>query len=191
MEHFEKTSGDDHLSAGRKSGMAIWNILGGRVLLGEEIRSLLRFRWGQDPDPVALRRGLQWLWLMGAAECLPAVDMTGPAVTWRCSRCGSGPSRLFRTDCKRCCQTCASCDHCLVLGRCRSCVPLFRIHPPDARADQTDGVRIHLPQLTPKQQDVASLLESWTDRSDRTLLLWAVTGAVFVCYFPRQSWSAV
>jgi competence protein ComFA len=177
MAYFEQTADDDGLSAGRNYGMAIWNILGGRVLLGEEIRSLLRFRWGEDPDPVALRMGLQWLCLMGVAEYLPAVEITGPAVKWRCSRCGSGPSRLFQTDCKRCRQTCASCDHCLVLGRCRSCVPLFRIRPPEARTDHSNGVRLHLPQLTPKQQEVASVLESWRDRPERTLLLWAVTGA--------------
>ncbi|MBN2908000.1 DEAD/DEAH box helicase family protein [Polycladomyces sp. WAk] len=177
MEHFEQTTDDDHLSPGQRYGVAIWNILGGRVLLEEEIRSLLRFRWGKDPDPAALRAGLQWLCLMGAAECVPAVEMAGPAVKWHCSRCGSGPSRLFRTKCKRCRQACATCDHCLVLGRCRSCVPLFRIRPPDASAVRTDGVRLRLPPLTPKQQEVASLLEGWRDGQERILLLWAATGA--------------
>lgn len=108
-----------------------------------------------------------------------------------CRRCGSKEKHgLYRSPCASCGLSCAYCEQCLTMGRTRECgllilgVPGYSLSP----ISRTD-TPILFPdmehwKLSPAQTEAAGIALRFIQRSledaslsDRTFLLWAVTGA--------------
>jgi competence protein ComFA len=166
---------EEEIAALRGQAAEIYALAAGRVLLWEELERLLH-QYDKWPGSCRLRRALQWLGLAGMAEIRPAVRSTGPPVDWKCERCGYQGSLLRQTPCAKCGEKCVVCEHCLLLGRARTCFPLFVFQPLAAQR-----------RVAPESlRDVALLTEAQTKTvaeiranlgQNRQLLVWAVTGA--------------
>lgn len=147
--------------------------LGGQAFTREELDQALAVAGvaGARPD-----EGLQWLVLTGRAQLLPGVDMTGPAIRWRCNRCGAGGKWIRRGACARCEKACAWCDHCIRLGKSRACTPIVLIEPASDPV-AVEKVTSILPLLSDPQWDAASRCLDWLEEEGEELLVQAVTGA--------------
>ncbi|WP_124728444.1 helicase-related protein [Staphylospora marina] len=149
-------------------------LLAGRRLLPEELKAVLA-TGSRDVPKRTVRRVLQWMILEGMCRMEPAVTK-GPDGTALCRRCGSR-TRIVESFCAWCGDRCLLCEECLLLGRARSCLPLFefavhRAHPAVAVSAAFSG-----PPLTPAQAGAASRLEELVEGGQRRILFHAVTGA--------------
>ncbi len=155
--------------------VSLLSLLGGRVLLWEEIISCLQMHWGKNISQKKIRAGIQWLYLHKKVAICPAVTSFGAAAVWKCSRCGARREDLIISSCARCNEQCVSCNNCISLGRCRSCAPLFLFLDTEKR--RKVKVSLQLPPLTVGQQKVADYCVQWLKKKEKELLVWAVTGS--------------
>lgn len=155
--------------------VSLLSLLGGRVLLWEEIIACLQVHWGRNLCQKKIRAGIQWLYLHKKVLICPAVISFGAATTWECSRCGAKREDLFISACARCKEQCVSCNNCISLGRCRSCASLFLFS--DTGERRKLEVLLQLPPLTRGQQKVADYCVQWLKNEEKELLVWAVTGS--------------
>lgn len=148
----------------------------GRLLLDQEVERLRSIHFpaqSVDSWQELLRqwRGKRWLTMS------PAILMHKGK--WNCQRCGADQEYIFFTPCGRCGkEKCASCQHCLLLGRARSCSMLYQF----ARGEQERSLYTNsLPslsiQLTSSQMVASEELQSLIQSKVPKILFWAVTGA--------------
>lgn len=160
----------------RDRAHSLWRILEGRALLWEEIIALLEYRWGSCPEEGQLRDWLQVLCLTGKARLFPGVH-TPIAFAWRkCHRCGGGPGGLTATPCQRCGQYCVLCNHCVQMGKSRTCSGFFVFQPIKFEREIKE-VELVSPSLTSAQQEASDHCIRLLQGRKRNLLVWAVTGS--------------
>lgn len=150
--------------------------LQGRNLLWPEVEALLH-KQGKSVEPGKLVQVIQLLTLQGKVEWKPGVDSTGPAGKWQCSRCFAGPSYLKQTPCARCGGVCVVCEHCILLGKSRTCIPLFQFAPAENMTVERENAFSSSLLLTPAQQIVTQAIRQFLVSAEEHLLVWAVTGA--------------
>lgn len=148
----------------------------GRLLLDQEIDRLRSIYFPRQPDASWDQLIQQWKeqrWL----TMFPAIQMKNE--NWSCRRCGADQEYIFFTACGRCKkERCASCRHCLLLGRARSCSMLYQF----VREEQNRALVVQsLPpvsiRLTPWQMVASNKIKSFIQKKTSSILFWAVTGA--------------
>lgn len=165
----------EEMTAVRELAAEIHPLLAGRVLLWEEVERLLR-KYEKWPGSFLMRRALQWLSLSGMADIRPAVRSAGPPVTWKCERCGYRGPLLRQTPCAICGERCVVCEHCLLLGRARTCFPLFIFSPPDNRTFAGSEIACRTAPLTEAQAKTVERIRANLSQH-RQVLVWAATGS--------------
>jgi competence protein ComFA len=154
----------------------LWQVLEGRALLWEEVCFWTKQWWGSSVEEEKLRSLLQMMLLREQVRVLPGVRTTRVAWHWQCNRCGAAGNRLMSTPCARCTQFCLFCTHCTMLGKSRSCVPLF-LFEPRQKEKVRRSVTMCLPVLTRAQQEAACQSVDFVRNGVSRFLLWAVTGS--------------
>jgi competence protein ComFA len=153
------------------------SIFAGRALLWPEIETVLK-RYQQRWESKMITRALQYLILQGWAQLLAGVHMRGPAIQWKCQRCFATGKRLQITKCARCKERCAWCEHCILLGKSRRCIPFIQFQHEDLLHSQRTVSSLPFQEkLTEGQQQAARQIEKWLHTEEKYLLFWAVTGA--------------
>lgn len=168
----------------KRDSASLLALLEGRTLLWDELEAMLA-KWGKSYTEAWLRRLLQWIHLEGKCEIVPGVYAAGPASRWRCLRCHASAAHLNVSMCARCGEACAYCEHCILLGRSRSCTPLIRVPAQKrqiASKNPVDSKRNSQPInpeviLTETQRKASEEIQAWMGSEEKCLLVWAVTGA--------------
>lgn len=152
----------------------IYAICEGRSLLLEEITECLKEN-NIFINNTQLYQLIQILFLQGRVFIQPAVGISVAVMDWRCNRCQASVSHLAESFCAHCGETCVMCQHCYLLGKARSCVPLVRFK----RQVGSDRKRVGLASIfyTPWQQQAVTQIEDFYQSMEQRLLFWAVTGA--------------
>lgn len=159
------------------------SLLAGKILLGDEIGSLL------DQHKLVLNGNLEHvlhlLYLKAEVKRYPAIGFQAPGFPV-CNHCGQA-TRLREHRCEGCGGHCFYCEECLILGESRLCRALYAMPAPlgpeaGAKEAGTEAVNLVEPQLdyplTPAQEDACRAVRSFmmTDRRQECLV-WAVCGA--------------
>ncbi|WP_307250398.1 helicase-related protein [Croceifilum oryzae] len=154
----------------------VYSFWEGRLLLDQEVERFRTLHFPQKSEDEWQEMIQQWReknWL----SVFPAIQRRSGR--WKCLRCGADQELIFFTPCGRCERdTCASCKHCLLLGRARSCHQLYQFVREEP--DRAPIPRIVTPpsiQLTAKQLVAAQKLSVYVKQQAPTVLFWAVTGA--------------
>jgi competence protein ComFA len=152
----------------------IYAVCEGRSLLLEEMTECL-----QQNDifigDTQLYQMIQILFLQGRVLIQPAVGISVAVMDWRCNRCQASVSHLVESFCAHCGERCVMCQHCYLLGKARSCVPLLRFK----RRIGGEKKQVPLASIfyTPWQQRAVAQIEDFYQTMEQRLLFWAVTGA--------------
>lgn len=148
----------------------------GRLLLYQEIERIrsIHFPVQSTVDWMKLIqhwRDKRWL------NLFPAIQMSNGK--WSCHRCGADQEFIFFTPCGRCGkESCASCRHCLLLGRARSCSMLYQfVREEQDRIIMTQELPPLSIQLTSLQMIASKKIQAYIQNKASTILFWAVTGA--------------
>jgi competence protein ComFA len=153
------------------------SILAGRALLWPEIEMVLK-RYQQRWESKMIARVVQYLILQEWAQVLPGVRIKGPAIRWQCQRCFAIGKMLQITKCARCKERCAWCEHCILLGKSRTCIPFIQFqHDNLLHSHKTTSYLSLQERLTEGQQQATRQIERWLHTAEKHLLFWAVTGA--------------
>lgn len=154
---------------------AVYDACEGRALLISEIEENLD---GNNLQMIRanLLQTLQILFLQGRLTIQPAVELDHAVINWKCKRCEAGVSHLYESSCATCGQSCVMCQHCYLLGKSRSCMPLFLFEKRVQCSDKKD-ISLSALHYTPWQQRVTHKVERFLLSPEKKLLLWAATGA--------------
>lgn len=153
--------------------------LEGRALLWNEIMALIhkrRLLFSREWLLFLLQR----IYLDGKCEILPGIDLEGPESKWRCLRCHASIHHLRKSNCASCEKSCVYCEHCIRLGRARSCTLLIRVPKirfTDSPMRREFDIQGQSNRLTEEQQRASEEIESFLASNSQRLLVWAVTGA--------------
>lgn len=148
----------------------LFSLFHGRVLLSSELQA----RFNQKGDD--LWEAIQLLYLQKKVQIIPGVEWGRFARFAKCHRCSADFSQISWHNCATCGGKCATCNHCILLGRSRSCSPLFFFS--SKRANRPESVAIQTPHtLTPWQQQTVRQMNQFLHSNQKELLFWAVTGA--------------
>ncbi|SMO66316.1 DEAD/DEAH box helicase [Melghirimyces algeriensis] len=172
----DRIQGEDAESI-EKLAVTLMKHLGGRALIWDEVLQWIYMKEKDESmteEKVAM--GLQWLYLTGRASIYPGVVAKGPAVRWKCYRCGSGVHSIITGSCARCEGECAWCDRCVILGKNRSCTPFFLIHPLPGKVLRED-MKMNLPGMSVSQQEAATMCLKWLEGQEKRMLIHAVPGS--------------
>ncbi|SDZ20891.1 helicase-related protein [Thermoactinomyces sp. DSM 45892] len=148
----------------------------GRLLLDQEVQRFRALHFPRQSEDEWIEMIRQWRGKNWLAVFPAIVSRDG---RWKCLRCGADQEFIFFTPCGRCERDrCASCKHCLLLGRARSCQYLYRfVREGHDRVQIARTVKPSSIQLTARQSVTAQKLSTYVKQKMPTVLFWAVTGA--------------
>lgn len=156
----------------------LFSLFHGRVLLFSELQARLN-RKGEDGKEDDLWKAIQLLYLQKRLQITPGVEWGRFARFAKCHRCSADFSHISWHNCASCGGQCATCNHCILLGRSRSCSPLFFFST--KRANRPVSVTVQISYtLTPWQQQAVQQMNQFlqsNQKQQKELLFWAVTGA--------------
>lgn len=156
---------------------AVYNMLGGRVLLrSEAIRAVGEggYQLYSNFDII-----VQHLYLEEQVAILPGVGYERPGKL-KCFRCGS-ESKIVEVNCGRCNSKCYYCEECILLGISRFCEPILiggSIGEGDVTKPAECVPKLSFGSMTPAQQSASDELRNFVgDTRAAVALVWAVCGA--------------
>ncbi|TCP69647.1 helicase-related protein [Baia soyae] len=160
----------------KQESESVYSFWEGRLLLDPEVERFRTLHFPQQSEDEwreMIQRWKEKNWL----SVFPAVQLRDGR--WKCLRCGADQAFIFFTPCGRCERdTCASCKHCLLLGRARSCQYLYQFVREERDREQIPRVVKPLSiGLTAKQSAAMQELSAYVKQHVPSVLFWAVTGA--------------
>ncbi|MEX2105027.1 MAG: helicase-related protein, partial [Bacilli bacterium] len=131
---------------------------------------------------------LHLLYLDDQVKRVPGIELNDRNEPIRCNRCGCQDKIKFKeSSCFRCEERCFVCDHCLIMGRSKTCTPLFHFTSALTPVEGEMAIALSHPdvvpmkwtgQYTPAQQAGADACLDFIRHSEqREMLVWAVCGA--------------